>query len=135
MAFDTRHDSCNEPKITAQFNHRHQCASLIEGGGGVFALVVSVRHGANSLGSVSQRSRRVPRLHRLPHSICRIFRLERTDGEAHPRLARRAPDRSDPPLRESIVKSTPLHLFRLIGCRHSWLRMSSILFTAASPLS
>jgi hypothetical protein len=40
--------------------------------------------------SVSQRSRRVPRLHGLPHSICRIFKPERIDGQDRPRLARQA---------------------------------------------
>jgi hypothetical protein len=35
-------------------------------------------------------------------------------------------DRSDQPLRESIVKSSQLHLYRSIGRKPSWSRMSFI---------
>jgi len=43
-----------------------------------------------------------------------------------------APQRPNQALNIGIVKSSPLHLFRLIGRRRSWLPMPSIPFIGAS---
>jgi hypothetical protein len=45
------------------------------------------------------------------------------------------PDRSDQPLRKSIIKSSQLHLFRLIERRPFRSLMSSIPFTGVSSRS
>ena len=45
------------------------------------------------------------------------------------------PDRSDQPLRESIIKSSQLHLFRSIERKPSRSLMSSIPFTGVSSRS
>jgi hypothetical protein len=43
------------------------------------------------------------------------------------------PDRSDQPFGKPIVKSSQLHPYCLIGRKPSWLRMSFIPSTGASP--
>jgi hypothetical protein len=46
-----------------------------------------------------------------------------------------SPDRADQPFSKAIVKSGQLHSYRLIGRKHSWLRMSGTPSTGASSSS